>query len=424
MTTLILFGGTSDLATRKLYPALASIDRDIDIIGTSRTDYGEDGFRSFLDDRVDDPQWEDLRPNVSFAKIDFYNSDDYERLRRRVGDDVVFYLATLPSHFAEITRQLDRAGFDEAKVAYEKPFGDDLAAAEHLNTLINDHLDEERVYRVDHYLSKSLVDNLSILRFTNVFLEPIWNSLYIDHVQIVASEAVDVQGRGEFYDAHGAVEDFFQSHLLQLTALTGMEEPASFDATSIRDEKTRLLEATTVADIIVGQYDGYEDDVGHASSTESLTAIKLDIDNERWQRVPFYLMTGKALEKKHTEIYVEFKNLPCDLFDGSCTLTPNALVINLHPDGNVYFRLNAKDGNGNIHESTMEYEADALTSGAYENVFTAILDGKQHSFVRHDEIEEAWRIVEEITMPEPFVYERGAVPEAVRAFNPNGWYNV
>ncbi len=419
-------GGTGDLAVEKLIPALHTLrteGHEIEVIGTSRHAYGLDGYLDLLDDKIEG-DWSALRDHIGFCQLDFYDDAGYRRLDEQLGDteNVIFYLATLPTHYDTVTEGLvEHDLLGNRIIAYEKPFGDDLEHAQRLNSLLQDLVPEEQVFRVDHYLSKDLVENMSVFRFANVFLEPIWNSLYIDHVQIVASEDFGVDDRVEYYDKYGAIRDVVQSHLIQLLALTAMEEPDSLSADDIRDEKHAVLANAEIADGVLGQYEGYPED----SDTETFAALEVDVDNERWQDVPIYLLAGKELEKKQTHIYVEFKNLPCKLFEGVCPLYPNGLVVDIQPGNAITLRMNTKSDDGRVETSALEYKEEERTD-AYENVFRELLRGDQRSFVRYDEIEEAWRIVDEYDRPEPFTYERGAVPEDARAFLPDGhsWHDI
>ncbi|MFW6071073.1 MAG: glucose-6-phosphate dehydrogenase [Candidatus Bipolaricaulota bacterium] len=441
--TFVILGGTGDLARSKLVPSLFKLFKrdeigDFDLIGTSRSDLTREEYVKRVGASMEKgKEWEEFRRHIRFSRLNFYEPDDYENLRRELldcGDHRLFYLATLPQHFDIITDNLANQDMvnDESKVLYEKPFGDDLESARELNSCIGDLFPEEKIYRIDHYLDKELVGNLSVLRFSNSIIDPLLTSGSVNHVQIVASENFGVLDRGEFYDRYGAVKDFFQSHLLQLLSLVGMAHPENMGAKSIRDEKVRVLKQVKVKNAIIGQYRGYreEEGVSEDSNTETLVAVKANIDNPRWGDVPFYLLSGKNMVRKYAQVYIEFDHSQVGYPAGDGDLVPNSLVVNIQPNQGIYFTINTKvPGRMNTEPALMEFchscHHGPNTPSAYENLLAQAIAGDQRSFVRYDEIEEQWRIVERMEVPEPFRYESGEAPREVEEFMEEGeWHEL
>ncbi len=442
---IVILGGTGDLARKKLFPSLHNLYKkgeleDFHIFGTSRHAHSGEEYRRLIRENEEDGSgWREFCENIHFIQLDFYESEDFKKLDKRLDDYPgyrLFYLAAPPAHFEIITENLARNEMvgEESKVVYEKPFGTDLESARKLNKHITESFSEDQVYRIDHYLDKELVENVSVLRFTNTVIEPIWRNDFIDHVQIYASEDFGIDGRGEFYDEHGVIEDFFQSHLLQLLALTAMQEPEKFNAQSIRDEKVNALRDVEVKGVIRGQFIGYteEEGVEENSETETLAAVELEVANEKWEGIPFYLMSGKELEEEKAEIYIRFKNTPCKLFEGVCQLNPNELVISIKPDETIYFTVNTKvPGEMATEANKMEFcyscKHGPETSEAYENLLLGVMEGDQRAFVREDEIEEQWKITESVPRPKVFRYEPGQFPEELREFlrrDGRDWHNI
>ncbi len=440
--TFILLGGTGDLARKKLLPSLFNLYRKgklekFDVIGTSRHDLSREEYVRHVGVNIKPhPAWDEFKENIRFAQLNFYNPEDYEELRDKLincGDQRLFYLATLPQHFDEITDNLAALDLvnETSKVLYEKPFGDDLQSAKKLNQSIGELFPEEKIYRIDHYLDKELVGNLSILRFSNSIIEPILSEKYVDHVQIIASENFGVEKRGAFYDRYGAVKDFFQSHLLQLLSLVGMSTPDKLDARCIRDEKVRVLRGVEILETMTGQYDGYRDEEGveEDSKTETLAAVKAALKVPRWKGVPFYLLTGKNLVRKYSQIYIQFDKNNQSAMAGDGTV-PNSLVVSIQPDQGIYFVINTKvPGGMGTEPAKMEFchacHHGPNTPSAYENLLSQAMAGDQRSFIRYDEIEEQWKIVDGMELPEPINYDPGKVPEEVHSFIQDGeWHGL
>ncbi|MBS3735954.1 MAG: glucose-6-phosphate dehydrogenase [Candidatus Bipolaricaulota bacterium] len=440
--TFVLLGGTGDLARKKLLPSLFNLYKkgklgDFDVIGTSRHDLSREEYVRHVGVNINkDETWDEFKENIRFARLNFYNPEGYEVLQKKLlgcGDQRLFYLATLPQHFDVITDNLAALDLvnETSKVLYEKPFGEDLRSAKKLNRTINELFPEENIYRIDHYLDKELVGNLSILRFSNSIIEPIMNAEYVDQIQIIASEDFGVGERGGFYDRYGAVKDFFQSHLLQLLSLVGMSTPEKLDAKCIRDEKVRVLQGVSIMDTMTGQYEGYRDEEGvdEDSTTETLAAVKASLDGPRWQGVPFYILTGKNLAKKYSQIYIQFDKNNQSAMAGDGTI-PNSLVVSIQPDRGIYLVINTKvPGGMQTEPAKMEFchacHHGPNTPSAYENLLAQALAGDQRSFIRYDEIEEQWRIVDGMKLPEPTIYKPGKVPPEVHNFIQDGeWHGL
>jgi glucose-6-phosphate 1-dehydrogenase len=343
--SIVIFGASGDLTSRKLIPALFHLFRKrrlpspTRIVGVSRSPLTDDAWRDELAivtrehtaDKFEQDVWDEFAANIFYQPGDINKQDDFaaladrlEKLESGQSSDRIYYLATKPSLYEPAVAQLGEAGLaDEAKgtrrVVIEKPFGVDQSSARQLTAAVHQVFDESRVYRIDHYLGKETVQNLMVLRFGNSIFEPIWNRNYVDHVQITVAESVKVGSRGGYYDSSGVLKDMFQNHLLQLMTITAMEAPARFEAKLVRDEKVKVLQsvrrltgADFATDTLRGQYQGYtaEDDIPSDSQTATFAAIKLHVDNWRWQGVPFYLRSGKAMSCRTTQIVIQFREPP------------------------------------------------------------------------------------------------------------------
>ena len=373
--SIIIFGATGDLAHRKILPAFYALARQsllpeqCHIIGFARRDWTDETFRAEMRQGVEqfgripfDPAaWDRFAANLHYHRSEFDQADGYprlgellDRLDTPAADNRLFYLATPPDAYSAIVRHLGEAGLNHSehgwtRLIIEKPFGRDLQSAVALNQQVHDVFAEEQIYRIDHYLGKETVQNLIVFRFANAIFEPIWNRNYIDHVQITVAETVGVESRAGYYDTAGVGRDMLQNHLLQLLTLTAMEPPYAFDARALRDEKVKVLQAlrpVPPADAIPGQYIGYRNEKGVArkSQTPTYAAVKMYVDNWRWQGVPFFLRSGKQLADKTTEISIVFKRPPHSLFplEPGELLTPNALTLCIQPDEGMHLRFEAK----------------------------------------------------------------------------------
>ena len=439
--TIVVFGATGDLAQRMLFPSLYNLDADgllgerVRIHGAARSVMDDAAFRALVAAAIErsatDPAARDrFLARVAYCPVDASNPDDFACLATRIGAardaGVAFYLSTPPSLFAPVVAGLKAAGLTgpATRVAMEKPIGHDLASSREVNAAVASAFAEESVFRVDHYLGKETVQNLLVLRFGNMLFEPQWNAQGIEHVQITVAETVGLEGRVSYYDGVGALRDMVQNHMLQLLALVAMEPPARYDATSVRDEKVKVLRslrpldpATAAASSVKGQYragaiegqpvTGYTDELGRASDTETFVAVKAHIDNWRWRGVPFYLRTGKRLPTRHSEILIQFRGVPHSIFAGrGAKLAANTLLIRLQPEEGMSLSVMTKQpglDRGGVALRNVDLDV-SLTAGfagsrrriAYERLLLDLLEGDTTLFVRADEIEAAWTWIDSI----------------------------
>jgi len=424
--TLVIFGGTGDLARRLLVPAIVNLCGDgligdgLDILGIGSSEGDDEALRKGFDEFApEDASWHKLRNRVTYLQGDFTKSEVFDALKNRLGaaGNVVFYLATPAKFFGPIVESLAKAGLMEEtegafrRVAVEKPFGHDLASARTLNKQILSVVDEGQVYRIDHFLGKETVQNIMVARFANPWLEAVWNNRYIDSIQITAAETVDVGTRGAFYDATGALRDMVPNHLFQLMAMVGMEPPNDLSADSIRTEKAKLLEAVRVptpaeakSNAVRGQYQGYRKaaEVNPKSNVETYVAVKFWVDSWRWAGVPFYLRTGKALKARDTEVVVTFKPVPLALFRDTpvADLPPNRLILQLQPNEGIDLDFMVKKPGPKMQAVPVALDfkyADKFTIGGrtgYETLLYDMLMGDQTLFQRADQIEAGWAAVQ------------------------------
>lgn len=448
-STFFIFGASGDLTKRLLLPSLYNLanegvlDDDFAIIGVDGVERSEEDYRAYLTDEVknlpgsldtEGETWRWLMSRIGYIAGNFEDPATYGRIRERQDAraqqtrNAVFYLAVAPRFFATISEQLGTAGLlkeDEQTfrhVVVEKPFGTDLPSARALNRRLLAVASERQIYRIDHFLGKETVQNMMALRFGNGIFEPIWTKEYIDHVQITAAETVTVEQRGRFYDATGALCDMVPNHLFQLLAMTAMEPPNSFDADAVRTEKTKVIEAIrhmrpsdAIGMAVRGQYRaGFvngeavkdyraEKDVDPKSRTETYVALKCFVDSWRWNGVPFYVRTGKALAVRRTEIAIQFKRAPGVLFRHLPTaLKPNLMVIHVQPDEGVSLRFAAKVPGRKVRLSEVEMDFrytdyfKAAPSTGYETLIYDCLCGDPTLFQRADTIEAGWEAVEPI----------------------------
>ena len=448
---IVIFGATGDLNRRKLMPALyrlaeqRQLPAGFTVIGVSRRPFSDDDFRRMMLDALvehrvirneGDPLWESFAQGLCYVQGEFGRPEGYERLAARLAEvgaargtlgNRLYYLATPPDDFPTIVHHLGELGLNQApagswsRVIVEKPFGTDLASARALNQKILAVFDESQVYRIDHYLGKETVQNILVLRFANGIFEPLWNRRYVDHVQITVAESVGVEGRGDYYDENGVIKDMIQNHMLQLLTLVAMEPPVAFAADAVRDEKVKVLHATRpippaeVEHLTVrGQYvagtvggkavPGYREErsVPEDSRTDTFMALTLFVDDWRWADVPFYLRSGKRLPKRATEVAIVFKTPPLRLFQRASGdgLEANVLSLRIQPDEGIAMKFTAKlPGQAmDLRAVQMDFDYGASFAvsppEAYERLLLDAMLGDSTLFIRRDEVEAAWALVD------------------------------
>ncbi|MCK4265397.1 glucose-6-phosphate dehydrogenase [Candidatus Babeliales bacterium] len=428
--TFVILGATGDLTRRKLIPAIYRLIRDkkiknFSIIGAALPKKTKievlSEAKKFIKN-YDSATWKILQTNFHYFQFDFHDFDRYKTLnkkleaiekKQKLSGNRIFYLATMPEHFSSITKNLANVGIVEktislpnkqspwVRIVYEKPFGYDLKSSQKINRDISKIFKEEQIYRIDHYLGKDLVGDIALIRFTNSIFEPLWNNKHIHSVHIVLSENIGIEGRGEFYDSTGVVNDILQSHILQLLALTSMEPPKRLAGKFIRDAKSNVLKKVKLTSAVLGQYEGYKSEKGvkKDSKTETFVTAKLFINNRRWKGVPFFVKAGKCLDKKEVSIKIVFKRIKC-LLD-SCPSEPNYLTISIQPEEGFYLGMNSKlPGKYEVIPIRMDFCHSCLfgtnTPEAYENLLIDVMRGDQSVFLRRDEIEQSWKIVEQL----------------------------
>ena len=427
---LVIFGGTGDLARRKILPGLfrrfraGQMPAGSRIIGAARSEMDAAGYRQMISDAVAEFGGEEAKDTkglqaflecLDYVAIDAKGEGGWAALAEMVRKDVVqaFYFSVAPSLFGDLAERLHRNGIatSESRIVVEKPFGRDLESARALNKTLAEHFDERQIYRIDHYLGKETVQNLMAVRFGNVLFEPLWNNHYVDHIQITVAETVGVGGRGAYYDRSGAIRDMVQNHLMQLLCLIAMEPPGQFEADAVRDEKLKVIRALQPVEnhhIVRGQYDAgpngpsYREDAENKRSfTESFIAMRCHINNWRWAGVPFYLRTGKRMKARSSEIAVVFKDLGHTIFEGDEARHRNILAIRLQPNEGMDLQVTIKEpGPGGMRLVDVPLDmtfADALGDGAadvtdaYERLIMDVIRGNQTLFMRGDEVEAAWK---------------------------------
>jgi glucose-6-phosphate 1-dehydrogenase len=467
---VVIFGATGDLTRRKLLPALYRLQQqqlippEFAIMGVARQEMSDQEYRSKMhdalaefggEDAVDEDAWTNFAEGIFYITGEFKDSETYTKVTARLKEidelrktqgNRIFYLATAPEFFGLIANQLAQAnlarpeGRTWTRIIVEKPFGHDLESARALNTELASVFEENQIYRIDHYLGKETVQNLMVFRFGNSIFEPLWNHHYIDHVQITNAEAIGVEGRGAYYEQAGALRDMMQNHVFQLVSLIAMDSPASLDSDDVRDQKVRALKTVRpiaverVKDVAVrGQYGpgqvlgetvvGYREEPGvdPKSNTETFAVLKLNFDNWRWADVPFFLRSGKCLQKRVTEIAIYFREVPHRLFANTDSpLEPNVLVIRIQPNEGITLRFGAKlPGQAmRIRWVNMDFRYGSSFGikppEAYERLLLDCMLGDPTLYARRDMVERGWEIVDPILVAwkEPAVdfpnYEAGS----------------
>ncbi|TPE52249.1 glucose-6-phosphate dehydrogenase [Amaricoccus solimangrovi] len=451
---LVIFGATGDLARRKILPSLYrrlavhQIPAGARIIGAARAKMSRAEFRKEVSDALlefigeaglDKALVEEFINGLDYVTVDATGDNGWGTLAKKLDEKPdhirAFYLSVAPALFGDISDRLAKHGIatPASRIVVEKPLGKDLASAKALNAQLSRNFDEHQIYRIDHYLGKETVQNLMAIRFGNALFEPLWNSNYVDHVQITVAESIGVAGRGAYYDKSGAMRDMVQNHMMQLLCLTAMEPPSKFDPDAVRDEKLkviRALEPLTIGDTVRGQYrpsskeGGYLDHVGDPNShTESFVALKVHISNWRWAGTPFYLRTGKKLGSRFSEIAVVFKAPPHTIFPQVEHHRGNALIIRLQPNEGITLRVTIKEpGQGGMRLTEVPLDmtfaealgADGLMPEAYERLIMDVIRGDQTLFMRGDEVEAAWAWTDPIIRAwddagtKPLPYDQGS----------------
>ena len=436
--TLVIFGGAGDLATRKIFPALAALCRnhllrdDTRIVAVGRAALSQDQYHAQIGQKltgvIPEPCLSSLMAKVRYHRMDPMDSDSGPALARTLAEidgptpaNRLFYLAVPPSAYIPLTTRLGEAGLGRepagtsVRIVVEKPFGRDLDSAQELDRALHLHFREDQIFRIDHYMAKETVQNLLMLRFANALFEPIWNRRYIDHIRITAAETLGIGHRAGFYDQAGVLRDMFQNHMMMLLALCAMEPPARFEAEQVRDERSKVFRALRPLDLdrldehlVLGQYGpglvegqiapGYlqEPGVDPASTTPTFAWMKVFLDNWRWQGVPIHLCSGKRLPAKRTEIVIQFKNVPVSMFPGGGPIPPNRLVLGIYPDEVVRLEVQTK-GLGSQLCLTPRFLEFSYGGGSvlgriddYAKVLLDCIVGDQTLFWRQDAVELCW----------------------------------
>jgi glucose-6-phosphate 1-dehydrogenase len=427
---LVIFGGTGDLARRKILPGLfrrycaGQMPSNSRIVGAARSKLDGDGYRAFVTEAIhefgggrscEDGTLESFLKQLDYVSIDARGEAGWDELADKIKDSKLvraYYFSVGPSLFGDLAERLHLHGLadEDSRIVVEKPFGRDLETAKALNASLAEHFDENQIYRIDHYLGKETVQNLMAVRFGNMLFEPLWNAQYVDHIQITVAETVGVGGRGEYYDKSGAMRDMVQNHLMQLLCLIAMEPPAKFDPSAVRDEKLKVIRALDPVEphqIVRGQYVTHDDSPSYRkavndprSTTESFVALKVGISNWRWAGIPFYLRTGKMLAKRASEITVVFKQRNHSIFEEDELEHRNILSIRLQPDEGITLGVTIKEpGPGGMRLIDVPLDmsfAEALGEDggdppdAYERLIMDVIRGNQTLFMRGDEVEAAW----------------------------------
>ena len=455
--TFVIFGATGNLATNKLLPALYHLEaagrltEALNIIAFSRRAWSDDDWRrhmrEVLTDKIkgkpDSPTFERFIARFTYQKGDLNSPESYQELARRLpGEDAceatVFYLAIKPAEFGAVVTNLEAVGLNRPRglnrIVVEKPFGEDVESARMLNQLLHQHFDEEQIYRIDHFLGKETVQNLLVFRFANTLIEPLWNRNFIDHVQITVAESIGIEKRADYYDQAGALRDMLQNHLMQLLTVVAMEPPPALEADALHDEKVKVLRSirpiakkAVHAHAIRAQYargmvdgkpvSGYQQEanVEPNSITETFVSAKFYIDNWRWRGVPFYLRTGKRMPRQTSMIAIRFRHPPQQLFRETPleSIAPNWILLSIQPDESMRMEIHVKQPGLDMDTRLMQMNASFLKTDeqaldAYETLLLDVIEGDRSLFLRFDEVEWAWRVVDPIL--KHWAVERDYIP--------------
>lgn len=454
-TVFVIFGATGDLARKKIFPSFFELSKQkllpqkFKIIAAARSEFSKEQFRESLQETIktdDSKNWEAFAKNIDYLTCDLSDNNNLDELIKALDNfeeeinscpQRIFYLAVSPHVFEKAFENLGRKNLSSgcrshnrpARIVIEKPFGYDYNSAQHLNKILEKHFTEEQIYRIDHYLGKETVQNIFAFRFGNEIFEPVWNNKYVDHVQITLAEDIGIEKRGEYYDQVGALRDFVQNHLLQLLAIVTMERPEKFEHLSIRNKKLdiiknirKLTHDEVIKTTVHGQYEGYrqEEKVNRNSLTETYAQIKLFIENERWQGVPFYLRTGKKLTGKVSSIIFSFKERGHEIFENFWDKQmPNHVVIQIQPNEGIGLRLVAKKPGLTTVLQPVDMEFCYKTSfdtpqpDAYERLLMDVMLGDQTLFI--GQVGESWKVIDPIEE----VWQSGKPKLAI--YKPGGW---
>ncbi|HET7558931.1 MAG TPA: glucose-6-phosphate dehydrogenase [Limnochordia bacterium] len=451
--TIVIFGASGDLTRRKLVPSLYRLERHkllpdgVAIVGFARREKSDEQFRAEMREGILESQeagpfepevWASLANRLFYQRGDFDQLHDFAGLKTRLeqieragetGRNRIFYLSTAPDYYEPITRALTETGIAARgrvdkpwhRIVVEKPIGRDLQSARAINATLSEAFVEEQIYRIDHYLAKETVQNILIFRFANAIFEPLWNRRYIEHVQITAAEDIGIGSRGPYYERSGALRDMFQNHLLQLLCTVAMEPPSSFEAQAVRDERVKVLRAIQpitrdqIARVAVrGQYGpggvgepAYRDEerVDPNTTRDTYAALRLTIDNWRWQGVPFYLRSGKRLAGKQTEIVIQYKDAPHLMFqkvEPEATSVANRLILRIQPNEGISISFEAKRPGQRLRVKTVQMDFDYDTNfddeepTAYEKLLLDVMEGDAMLFAREDWVEASWRLLDPV----------------------------
>ena len=455
--TFVIFGATGNLSSNKLLPALYHLEaadrlsESLNIVAFSRRDWNDDDWhkhmREVLADKIkgtqDTPIFERFIARFTYQKGDLNDIESYKALAKRLPPEeacsaTVFYLAIKPAEFAAVVHNLEAVGLNRPRglnrVVVEKPFGEDIESARMLNQLLHQHFDEEQIFRIDHFLGKETVQNLLVFRFANTLIEPLWNRNFIDHVQITVAESIGIEQRADYYDQAGALRDMLQNHLMQLLTVVAMEPPPALEADALHDEKVKVLRSirpiakkAVHAHAIRAQYargvvdgktvQGYQQEanVEANSITETFVSAKFYIDNWRWRGVPFYLRTGKRMPRQTSMIAIRFRHPPQQLFRETPleTIDPNWILLSIQPDESMRMEIHVKQPGLDMDTRMMQMNASFLktdeeTLDAYETLLLDVIEGDRSLFLRFDEVEWAWRVVDPIL--KHWAVERDYIP--------------